>query len=55
MNFDFYFSFCFKGDFKKDIPIEVHKNKYKLNEHLIHIRSAQNPVVLSQAIAAIVL
>ena len=48
-------SFRFKGGFKKDIPIEVHKNMYKLNEHLIRIRSAQNHVVLSQAIAAIAL
>ena len=45
--------FRFEGGFKKDIPIEVRKNKYKLNEHLIRIRSAQNHVVLSQAIAAI--
>ena len=55
MNINLKFSFRFKGGFKKDIPIEVRKNKYKLNEHLIRIRSAQNHVVLSQAIAAIVL
>ena len=53
MNINLKFLFRFKGGFKKDIPIEVRKNKYKLNEHLIRIRSAQNHVVLSQAIAAI--